>query len=848
MDTKELNYSQDDRDLEDIVDPDSDLRKKEVEEQRASMWLTKIRNARNFELPYRQEALSAIKRYRGEKYMFQAGSSYVFGNSHRMLHEFSTRLNIFYSNVETLNSIICPVVPKIVVQKKANKNDVLNIQERRFYSVCCEVVEKLLSYYIEKFTLREYQKFKYDWLITGRGILWVSYKNLKDRDVQDEDVAIERVCWNDFAMDPKAKWQDVKWVARRFFLNKGEFVANFPDVDLSKVSFSNYKTLLDYEGEDIDFNLYATGDNFTEVWELWDKDTRHAMYLSQYYDDKMIKRIRIKEKKEYFLPTPEPIMALENNMNLKPRSEMWSYIHELEGLSRSSHRQDQLVDSMQAKAFVSSTFTDLATKVNEITEGYIATVNGLPSNAQNPIHYVDNNEKQKTIAGLAEYQKKLLHNIYEITGLTEVMRNISVEETATTARFRSKFGSMRLQMRQRLLADYMKQIYRIAANVATRNFSTDTIAEVTSIELRHQADINKDLQQLMMQESQFRNQINELNTQIEQAQTQMQQDQQMQQEQQQQQQTQDMYRDQQAEQQPDDQSPEPQPMDQAQPGPSPEEIQKQVQGHQQEMQQIQEKEMEVNTKITTLKGEASWEKVMDFLGKHKLSQFLLEVETDFDSLEEDPQITQERMQFLDIFIKTVQGAVPVMQKDEHIADLLTGLMSFIFDSFKMGRAQRGKIDEYLYNMTENIKMQAKKPKEQPPNPELMKAQAAVMEAQAKVQEIQMKQQTEQQKLQLKAQEMQMESQSSVGEMQHNSGHGIQKLQMQLQAQAERAQEKMQTDTNLMQMKIQADDNRYAKKAQTDLLKAEMQERNKLRMSSQQAVTNQMAQQNKIVKE
>jgi hypothetical protein len=822
-------FNPDDEDIDDVVDMDLSLEDKEKDEQRASMWLTKIRNARNFELPYRQEALTAIRRYRGEKYMFHSSSNTIFGNSRRRMHEFSTRLNVFYSNVETLNSIICPVVPRVVIQKSSNKNDVLNVLERRFYTVCCEVVEKVLAYYIDNLSLREYTKFKYDWLITGRGILWVSYKNLKDKGVVNEEVAIERVCWNDFAVDPKTKWSDVKWVARRFFLNKGEFISNFPGVDLSKVTFSNYKTLLDYEGEDIDFNLYATGDHFTEVWELWDKDTRHAMYLSQYYDDKMIKRIKVNEKREYFLPTPEPLMSIENNINLKPRSEMWAYIHELEGLSRASHRQDQLVDSMQAKAFCSSTFTDLATKINEITEGYIATVNGLPSNALNPIHYVDNEAKQKTIQGLAEYQKKLMHNIYEVTGLTEVMRNVSVEETATTARFRSKFGSMRLQMKQRLLADYMKQVYRLAANVVIRNFSVDTMKEVTSIDLRQQSDINKELQQLMMQESQFRQQLTAIHT--EQQQTEMMQQQQPQEEQQ------PMEGQEGEEQMQQEQPQQPQAQD-------PEQAKQQ----QQQMADLQDKEMTVNMKITNLKQEPSWEKVLDFLKKRKLSQFLLDVETDFDSLEEDPQITQERMQFLDIFIKTVQNSLPVMQQDPHIADLLSGLMSFIFDSFKMGRAQRGKIDEYLYNITENIKIQAQKPKQQPPNPDLLKAQAAVMEAQAKVQEIQAKMKMKEEELQVESQKIQMEAQNAGVKLSHSSDHDMQKLQMQLQAQAERAQEKLQTDTNLMQMKIQADDNRYNKKAQTDLLKAHMQERTKIHAQQQQGYNTQMAQINKSNKE
>jgi hypothetical protein len=177
--------------------------------------------------------------------------------------------------------------------------------------------------------------------------------------------------------------------------------------------------------------------------------------------------------------------------------------------------------------------TDLAQKINEISEGYITTVNGLPANIQNPIHYVDNQAKQQTIAGLSEYQQKLMDNVYKVTGLTEVMRNVSIEETATQSRYRSKFGSMRLQMKQRAFASYMKNVYAIAAASVCRNFSWKTFEEVTSIKLRSAAEVNNELQGKMMEQQGLKQQITQLNQQQQQLQQDLQQAQMMQQQQQQ---------------------------------------------------------------------------------------------------------------------------------------------------------------------------------------------------------------------------------------------------------------------------------------------------------------------------
>jgi hypothetical protein len=271
---------------------------------------------------------------------------------------------------------------------------------------------------------------------------------------------------------------------------------------------------------------------------------------------------------------------------------------------------------------------------------------------------------------------------------------------------------------------------------------------------------------------------------------------------------------------PEGQAPEEQ---QAPPPPDPQQIQQQLQQVSQQLQQTQMQEMQLNVKIENLKNEMTGEKIVRFYKKNKLAEFALDVETDFETLEDDPQIVQERMQFLDIFIKTVQQAIPMMQQDPAVADLIAGMVSFTLDGFKMGRSQRGLIDEYLFNIVENIKIQSQMPKPEQPNPEQIKAQALLMEAQAKMQQAQ-----------IAMQKIQVEAQQESGNLSAKTQHEMQKLQMQLQAQAERAQEKLQTDTNLLQLKIQADDNRYAKKSQADMLKAQMQERNKLRLAEKKA--------------
>jgi hypothetical protein len=842
IDDKERDFT--DGDLDTDQDEQSDK-----ENQRANNWLNKIKNARRYERRYRYDAYQCYEQYRGNKVMYDIGYAPdgVYTRTGAS-YELSTRMNLFHANTQTLSSTILPQMPKVVVEKRASKDTMTDLNKKRFHTVCCEVVEKALTYFIQQVPWNTFKDFKLDYLVTGRGVLWVSYSNNEEPNVSDHEaqqqIHIDRVSWSDFAMDPKTEWCDVKWVARRTFLNRGEFELNFPDADMSKANFKSYKNVIGFEKEDAKIELFTTGDKFIEVWEVWDRDTKTANYFAEQYDDKMLKRMDVDEVQTYFLPTPEPLLSVRNGINMMPRSEFWLYHHELQELSEISYRKAHLLKSIQAKGFTSSVNTDLVQKLNSTNEGYIISVDGARFNPKdgNPIMYVDNQAKQTVIQGLNEQQNQLIDNIYKITGISEIMRNVSVEETATNARLRTKFGSLRLQERQRDMADYIKGIYKIGAMMICRLFTQKTLEQITNIDLRSEQDVQTDLQEAQAQYKQAVQQFEQMQQQFQQ----MQQEAQgggepqgvpeqvpqpqpgaplPQQPQPGQQQTAPPPGEgvppeagggqpaQQPQGQPVPQQPQ-QPQQPAQPQANPQEIQGQVNQVQQGLNQQHIQILQMQLQISNLQAEPTWEAVLRFLKKHKIADMLFDVETDFEALDDDPLLTQEAINFLQTFMQIIQNMVPAMRQDPTMADLMGGMIGQALQRYKMARQQRGMIEQYLHNMIETIKMQAQNPQPPAPDPNLIKAQAQQMEAEAKAKLAE----AESFKVQAEIQNMSM-GDNITGKQQFE----LQKLQAQIQAQQQRSQEKSQSDQSLMQMKIEADNNRYKDKIQSDITKEKIKQ-------------------------
>jgi hypothetical protein len=805
------------------------------EVQRGQNWLEKINAARNYEGNYRKEALEAFSRYAGAAFSASSENPLstlkaAFRNKRDIPHR-----NLFYSNIDVLKSLILPQMPLCRIVERKTKTEVQDLSERKFYRTVCRVLQSVMEYFCKNFSDEEYDDFKLDWLVAGRGVLWVSYLKASLRKTRSEDallstelpgskgpneeVRIERVAWNDFVMDPKSKWQDVKWVGRRVLLNFLEFKDNFPDVPTNKVTFSRYKDSFNsdfyeegYEGD------YETVDSFVGVWEVWDRNSGYTLFISDQYEGKLLKRIKLRTA-EFFLPTPPPLMSIRNGIDMIPRSEYWLYKRELDELSAHAERSDLLVRSIQVKGYAEHTYTELVKELNSSSEHFVTTVRcNLPPDGSDPIHYIDNKPKEEVLAGLNEHAKNVKEAIYEITGLTEAMRAMAADrETAASIMKKNEYGTARLRKRQNDLNSYCMQVFKVMFLMIKEWFDIPTLQAISAMNLRSRKEVQGELFELQKAQSQMHTQIADLTPQDQQAppgmpqpkqpqkpmgpmQGQQQQNQMMNQ-MQQMQQTQEMMMNQM-------QQGGPQQQQQQQP----QQIQQQAPKQDQQQQWLiaATKEQQLNEKIMKLYAEVSWEDVIDFLRESKLSEFTFESNTEFNFLEDVPRQVQLRSAYLSTFVQSLQAAGPLMVQDPSVADMVTRLLDWVLEPLPSTAAMRGELEDYLMAISTRYKQMAVNPPPQPPNPEMMKAQAAVMSAQAKMQDVQVKGQKAQADMQLDMQKTQVD----------HTGENV-RQQMVMAADAQRAREKMMSDQNLEQLKMQAKQSEYQAKMAADAQKAEL---------------------------
>jgi hypothetical protein len=88
------------------------------------------------------------------------------------------------------------------------------------------------------------------------------------------------------------------------------------------------------------------------------------------------------------------------------------------------------------------------------------------------------------IEGLYKRATILVQQIYEITGISDIMRGASqAAETATAQSIKANFGSMRLQKRQRRVQKFTRDIVRIKTEIIAEHFTREMLEEMTGIRM-----------------------------------------------------------------------------------------------------------------------------------------------------------------------------------------------------------------------------------------------------------------------------------------------------------------------------------------------------------------------------
>lgn len=379
--------------------------------------------------------------------------------------------NVFWASIETLKPFLYFKPPKPYVEQKEKINSAIS-------SIACRILEKALNWDLEKFDFDSIMKYvRNDFLLLGFGAAYERYVPtfrkcfLKDeKDVCLEildDEKIETVYINpeDFIADSEkvCVWEDCLWVARKIFMTLSETEAQF-GTDIS--------TFLGVKKEQKDTKSI-------QVYEIWDKKNERILYLAKEYSAQFLKEIKEPAKISGFFSMPKPLFASLTNDGLIPVPDYIQLKPLLEELSGVTTRMKLTMQAIKVSGAFDNSFPELANILNkDVTLVALSDFNKLKENGglKGIIDFAPIEQYVNALEILASRRQDIMAQIYEITGVSDIMRgNSDKVETATAVTKKTNFGTLRNQDRQNDMLRFMTDLLKIKAEMICECFSRERL-------------------------------------------------------------------------------------------------------------------------------------------------------------------------------------------------------------------------------------------------------------------------------------------------------------------------------------------------------------------------------------
>ncbi|RUX96157.1 hypothetical protein [Mesorhizobium sp. M7D.F.Ca.US.004.01.2.1] len=549
---------------------------------------------------------------------------------------------IFWANIEVLKPSMYSRPPVPVVAPR--------FQDRR-------PVQRTTAEFLERCTVVTFDRERIDGVmrrirddlaLLNRGCAWLRYEaKSKDNDF------VERVCIDhknrkDFVHDPARTWREVDWVGGGAWMTRKEMRKRFRATSGNAYQDAEFAVRKD-DKNNHDGKLKA------RVWEIWSKSENKVVWVSPGVDvvlDEGEPHLTL----EGFFPCPEPAYGTLQPESLIPVPDYLFYKDQIEEINDITNRISALTQGLRVRGFYPSGAGEIGDAIEAALKStndrqvmvpvsnWAAFGNGA---AKDTIVWLPLDMIATTITQLISLRKELIDDIYQISGLSDIMRGESnPNETLGAQQIKTQYGSVRIRDRQNELVRIARDIAAIAGEIMAENFQQKTLADMAQMDLPANADISKQVKAL---EAQGKSIAAELQ--------------------------------------------------QAQSDPEIAQMAKQnPEAAQQIMQQAQGQLQQISQQVEELKKTVTIEQVMDLLQDQRMRPFNLDIETDSTIQPDENAEKQHRTEFLSALGTTLAQLAPMVQSKPETAPFAAELLKFAVAPFRPGRSMDAAIDEFAEKM------------------------------------------------------------------------------------------------------------------------------------------------------
>ena len=415
----------------------------------------------------------------------------------------SVRFNILWSNIQALTPAVYSKLPTADVRRRFGDNDQVG-------RVASQLLERAIDFEIE-----HYPDFRSmmtnvvrDRFLGGRGTAWVRYEpHIKQQSVPDDGLQItedaddeevpeeieyecapsDYVHWKDFGHSIARTWEEVTCVWRWVYMTKESMAERFGEKEAKKIPLDcGAKTLNSYNQTSKEYNR-------AKICELWDKESGKVYWFSKN------SRNIIDEREdplglEGFFPCSIPLYSTLTSDSLIPIPDYVLYQDQATELDIIADRIDGLIKALRVRGVYDASQPALQRLLTEGDNNTLIPVDkwmafSEKGGLQGSIQLLPLEVIAQTLINLYEAHKNVTGQIYEITGISDIIRGqTSASETATAQQIKGQYAGLRLRSLQEEVALFASSIIKLKAQIMCKHFQPETILNYAAASQMSDAD------------------------------------------------------------------------------------------------------------------------------------------------------------------------------------------------------------------------------------------------------------------------------------------------------------------------------------------------------------------------
>lgn len=407
---------------------------------------------------------------------------------------------LLWANTSVLQPAVYAKTPQPVVTRRFSDRDPVarNVSE---------VMERALVTIFDHADLDNCMRSARDnFLVVGQGTAWVRYVptfeaqqfEVEDGTEQvealaDETLAFDFVHWSDFIKPKTRRWEDIPWVGRRVYLDDATGEARF-----GKEKWDKVEAAADSDGQNHGDKEKKAKDRPC-VYEIWSRRDKMVLWVAKGYgDDFLDKKPPLYDLRGFF-PCPRPAFATLATDNLEPVPDYVYYQDQAEEINKLTARIGALEDALKLVGFYPAgaeggISTAIETALSAGTDNKMIPVPGWAAfttggGSKQMIEWLPIEQVLLVLKGCIETRKALIDDVFQITGISDIIRGDSnAQETATAQNIKAQWGGIRIRDRQAELARFARDLTRIAAEIIAEKFQPDTLWRLAGLKFPTMAE------------------------------------------------------------------------------------------------------------------------------------------------------------------------------------------------------------------------------------------------------------------------------------------------------------------------------------------------------------------------